>query len=75
MNEQATIREILDRTRTIAVVGLTNREGRASLGDCTWTMSSAGPSASGRGSAGTKVLLENVPRMMTGSGTSIEAPS
>ncbi|MGD0366820.1 MAG: CoA-binding protein [Acidobacteriaceae bacterium] len=32
MNEQATIREILDRTRTIAVVGLTNREGRASLG-------------------------------------------
>jgi predicted CoA-binding protein len=32
MNEQSTIREILDRTRTIAVVGLTNREGRASLG-------------------------------------------
>jgi hypothetical protein len=32
MNEPATIREILDRTRTIAVVGLTNREGRASLG-------------------------------------------
>jgi predicted CoA-binding protein len=32
MNEQATIREILDRARTIAVVGLTNREGRASLG-------------------------------------------
>jgi predicted CoA-binding protein len=32
MNEAATIREILDRARTIAVVGLTNREGRASLG-------------------------------------------
>ncbi|MFZ0631348.1 MAG: CoA-binding protein [Acidobacteriaceae bacterium] len=32
MNEPATIREILDRTRTIAVVGLTSREGRASLG-------------------------------------------
>jgi len=32
MNEPATIREILDNTRTIAVVGLTNREGRASLG-------------------------------------------
>lgn len=32
MNEPATIREILDSTRTIAVVGLTNREGRASLG-------------------------------------------
>jgi predicted CoA-binding protein len=32
MNEQATIREILDRARTIAVVGLTTREGRASLG-------------------------------------------
>ncbi len=32
MNEPATIREILDRTQTIAVVGLTNREGRASLG-------------------------------------------
>ncbi|MGA8529131.1 MAG: CoA-binding protein, partial [Acidobacteriaceae bacterium] len=32
MNEPATIREILDRARTIAVVGLTNREGRASLG-------------------------------------------
>lgn len=32
MNEPATIREILDHTRTIAVVGLTNREGRASLG-------------------------------------------
>jgi uncharacterized protein len=32
MNEPATIREILDRTKTIAVVGLTNREGRASLG-------------------------------------------
>jgi len=32
MNEPGTIREILDNTRTIAVVGLTNREGRASLG-------------------------------------------
>jgi uncharacterized protein len=32
MNEPATIAEILDNTRTIAVVGLTNREGRASLG-------------------------------------------
>jgi uncharacterized protein len=32
MNEAATIREILDRVKTIAVVGLTNREGRASLG-------------------------------------------
>lgn len=32
MNEPATIQEILDKTRTIAVVGLTNREGRASLG-------------------------------------------
>jgi hypothetical protein len=32
MNEPATIREILDHVRTIAVVGLTNREGRASLG-------------------------------------------
>lgn len=32
MNETATIREILDRATTIAVVGLTNREGRASLG-------------------------------------------
>ena len=32
MNEPGTIREILDRARTIAVVGLTNREGRASLG-------------------------------------------
>lgn len=32
MNEPAVIREILDRTHTIAVVGLTNREGRASLG-------------------------------------------
>jgi uncharacterized protein len=32
MNEASTIREILDRARTIAVVGLTNREGRASLG-------------------------------------------
>ena len=32
MNEPAVIREILDRVRTIAVVGLTNREGRASYG-------------------------------------------
>jgi len=32
MNEAATIREILDHAKTIAVVGLTNREGRASLG-------------------------------------------
>lgn len=32
MNESSTIREILDRAATIAVVGLTNREGRASLG-------------------------------------------
>jgi uncharacterized protein len=32
MNEAATIREILDRAKTIAVVGLTDREGRASLG-------------------------------------------
>jgi|SRR5271154_2779894 len=32
MNEPATILEILNRAKTIAVVGLTNREGRASLG-------------------------------------------
>lgn len=32
MNEPAVIQEILDRVRTIAVVGLTNREGRASVG-------------------------------------------
>ena len=32
MNEPATIREILDNVKTIAVVGLTNKEGRASLG-------------------------------------------
>jgi predicted CoA-binding protein len=32
MNDAATIREILDRAKTIAVVGLTNREGRASRG-------------------------------------------
>jgi predicted CoA-binding protein len=32
MNEPDSIREILERTKTIAVVGLTNREGRASLG-------------------------------------------
>ncbi len=32
MNEPGTIREILERVQTIAVVGLTNREGRASYG-------------------------------------------
>ena len=32
MNETSIIREILDRVTTIAVIGLTNREGRASLG-------------------------------------------
>jgi uncharacterized protein len=32
MNEPEVIREILDHAKTIAVVGLTNREGRASLG-------------------------------------------
>lgn len=32
MNEPAVIREILDNAKTIAVVGLTNKEGRASLG-------------------------------------------
>lgn len=32
MNEPVTIREILDNAKTIAVVGLTNKEGRASLG-------------------------------------------
>lgn len=32
MNEPETIREILERVHTIAVVGLTNREGRASYG-------------------------------------------
>jgi len=32
MNEPTTIREILDNARTIAVVGLTNKEGRASIG-------------------------------------------
>jgi hypothetical protein len=32
MNEPALIQEILDRVHTIAVVGLTNREGRASYG-------------------------------------------
>jgi predicted CoA-binding protein len=32
MNEASTIREILDNAKTIAVVGLTNKEGRASLG-------------------------------------------
>ena len=32
MNEPAIIREIIDNAKTIAVVGLTNKEGRASLG-------------------------------------------
>jgi uncharacterized protein len=32
MNEPAVIQEMLEHARTIAVVGLTNREGRASLG-------------------------------------------
>lgn len=32
MNEPAVIRDILDHVNTIAVVGLTNREGRASYG-------------------------------------------
>lgn len=32
MNEPAVIHEILENARTIAVVGLTNREGRASYG-------------------------------------------
>jgi uncharacterized protein len=32
MNEPSVIREMLDHARTVAVVGLTNREGRASLG-------------------------------------------
>lgn len=32
MNEPATIQEILDRTQTIAVVGLADHEGRASYG-------------------------------------------
>ena len=32
MNEPETIQEILDRTKTIAVVGLTDHEGRASYG-------------------------------------------
>jgi uncharacterized protein len=32
MNEQETIQKILDRTRTIAVVGMSDREGRASYG-------------------------------------------
>jgi hypothetical protein len=32
VNEPATIREILENVKTIAVVGLTHREGRASLG-------------------------------------------
>jgi uncharacterized protein len=32
MNEPTIIREIIDKAKTIAVVGLTNKEGRASLG-------------------------------------------
>jgi uncharacterized protein len=32
MNEPSLIQEILDNCKTIAVIGLTNREGRASLG-------------------------------------------
>lgn len=32
MNETAKIQEILDQTRTIAVIGLTDHEGRASYG-------------------------------------------
>jgi uncharacterized protein len=32
VNESDAIREILEHTKTIVVVGLTNREGRASLG-------------------------------------------
>ena len=32
MNEPDLIRKILDECKTIAVVGLTNREGRASFG-------------------------------------------
>jgi predicted CoA-binding protein len=32
MNEASTVREILNNAKTIAVVGLTNKEGRASLG-------------------------------------------
>jgi len=32
MNEPSVIREILDNARTIAVVGLTDKEGRASIG-------------------------------------------
>lgn len=32
MNEPSIIREILDNAKTIAVVGLTNKEGRASFG-------------------------------------------
>lgn len=32
MNDPAVIRDILENVRTIAVVGLTNREGRASYG-------------------------------------------
>jgi uncharacterized protein len=32
LNEPEIIHEILDNTRTIAVIGLTNREGRASFG-------------------------------------------
>lgn len=36
MNEPETIREILAHTRTIAVIGLTDREGRASYGVSRW---------------------------------------
>ena len=32
MNEAATIREILENTKTIAVIGLSDKPGRASLG-------------------------------------------
>src|SRR5271170_1425708 len=32
MNEPETIREILESTKTIAVIGLSNKPGRASLG-------------------------------------------
>jgi uncharacterized protein len=39
MNEPAIIREILDTVRTMAVVGLTNREGRASYGVCRFLQS------------------------------------
>jgi len=41
MNEPSTIREILDNARTIAVVGLSDREGRASLGVSRYMQSQA----------------------------------